>query len=87
MKTRRKCARARKVLGKPPVLGWKTSDDDEIELRRWRGRTEIQSVEILERDFTLFGTYRVRSASGTGYQVEIRDLKITIIPAIVLTIA
>lgn len=75
MKTRRKTTRARKVLGKPAIVGWKTSDDDEIEVRRWRGCTEIQSVEVLEPDFPVFGTYRVRSTSGSRYEVEIRDLK------------
>jgi superfamily II DNA or RNA helicase len=74
-KKKKKNTRARKVLAKPEVLGWKTSDDDEIEVRRWRGRTEIHSVEVLEPDFPLFGTYRVRSASGSSYEVEIRDLK------------
>jgi hypothetical protein len=32
----KKQTKARKVLQKPPILGWKTSDSDEIELRRWR---------------------------------------------------
>ena len=76
MKKRKTGTRARKVLGKPPeFLGWKSSDDDEIEVRRWRGCTEIQSVEVLEPDFPLFATYRVRSISGSCYEVEIRDLK------------
>ena len=64
MAARRKKSKARKVLEKPPVLGWKTSDDDEVALRRWRGRTEIQKVESLEANFSTFGTFRVRSASG-----------------------
>ena len=75
MAARRKKSKARKVLEKPPVLGWKTSDDDEVALRRWRGRTEIQKVESLEANFSTFGTFRVRSASGGSYDVEIRDLK------------
>jgi hypothetical protein len=75
MAAKRKPSKARKILGKPPLLGWKTSDDDEIALRRWRGRTEIQKVESLEPNFSTFGTFRVRSASGGSYDVEIRDLK------------
>src|SRR5262249_56942647 len=66
--------RARKVLEKPPVLGWRTSDEDELNLRRWRGRTEIAGIEILEPEHGPFGTFRVRSSSGSVYDVEIRDL-------------
>ena len=56
----------------PP--GWITSDDDEIALRRWRGRTEILSVKALEPDHPYFGTFRAQSASSGGYEVEIRSL-------------
>ncbi|MDR3518763.1 MAG: DEAD/DEAH box helicase [Azospirillaceae bacterium] len=70
----RKKSRARKVLERPVALGWKTSDEDEISLRRWRGITEIVGIEALEPDQSLFGTFRVRSGSGTAYEVEIRDL-------------
>ncbi len=66
--------RARKVLEKPPLLGWKTSDEDELNIRRLRGRTEIASIEALEPQYGPFGTFRVRSNSGTAYAVEIRDL-------------
>ena len=41
--------RARAVLDRPPALqGWRTTDEEEIELRRWRGRTEIGAIEPLE---------------------------------------
>src|ERR1700728_414165 len=66
--------RARAVLKKPPVLGWRTSDEDELNLRRWRGRTEIAGIEMLEPAHGPFGTFRVRSNSGSIYDVEIRDL-------------
>src|SRR5262249_20526956 len=66
--------RARKVMQKPPVLGWRTSDEDELNLRRWRGRTEIAGIEVLEPEHGPFGTFRVRSSSGSVYDVEIRDL-------------
>jgi superfamily II DNA or RNA helicase len=65
--------RARRVLEKPPALGWKTTDDDELNLRRWRGRTEIARIEALEPEYGLFGTFRVRSTSGSAYEVEIRN--------------
>ncbi len=66
-------ARARKVLERPQPAGWRTSDEDEIALRRWRGQTEILAVEALEPVHPLFGTFRVRSGSGGSYDVEIRD--------------
>jgi SNF2-related domain/Helicase conserved C-terminal domain len=71
---KKKKTKARKVLEKPQVLGWKTSDADEIELRRWRGRTEISKIEALEPKFGLYGTFRVHSSTGGVYDVEIRDL-------------
>jgi len=63
------------VLDRPPLPpGWHTSDDHEITLRRWRGRTEILSVKALEPDHPYFGTFRAQSASGGSYEVEIRSL-------------
>jgi hypothetical protein len=47
----RKRSKARKVLEKPQVLGWKTSDADEIAVRQWRGRTEIAKIEAVEPQF------------------------------------
>jgi hypothetical protein len=70
----RKRSKARKVLEKPQVVGWKTSDADEIALRRWRGSAEIAKIEALEPQFGPYGTFRVRSGSGAVYEVEIRDL-------------
>jgi hypothetical protein len=74
----RKSARKRKakaVLDRPALPpGWLTSDDNEITLRRWRGRTEILSVKALEPDHPYFGTFHAQSASGGSYEVEIRSL-------------
>src|SRR5437879_1868039 len=75
----RKPARNRKakaVLDRPALPpGWRTSDDDEITLRRWRGRTEVLAVNNLESDQPFFATFRVQSASGASYDVEIRSLE------------
>jgi superfamily II DNA or RNA helicase len=71
---KKKKTKARKVLEKPQVVGWKTSNTEEIELRRWRGRTEIAKIEALEPKFGLYGTFRVHSSTGGVYDVEIRDL-------------
>jgi len=61
-------------LERKPVQGWKTSDEDEIALRRWRGRTEILDVVAQDQDQRFFGSFRARSASGGAYEVEIRSL-------------
>jgi hypothetical protein len=67
--------RARRVLDRaPPLQGWLSNDNDEIERRRWRGQTEILGVEALEPAHPYFGTFRVRSASGGSYEVELRSL-------------
>jgi len=66
--------KAAAVIERTPVLGWRTSDEDEISLRRWRGRTEILDVVALDPNQEFFGDFDVRSASGGGYRVEIRSL-------------
>jgi len=67
--------RAKRVLDRaPPLQGWLSNDEDEIERRRWRGQTEILGVEALEPAHPYFGTFRVRSASGGSYDVELRSL-------------
>ena len=69
-------SRARRVSERAPVmLGWRSSDEEEIERRRWRGRTEIAVAEPIEPAFGHFGTFLVRSASGAAYEVEIRSLE------------
>jgi len=66
---------ARAVLERPALAqGWLTTDDDEIAVRRWRGRTEIIEIEALESDHPVFGTFRTRSGTGGSYEVELRSL-------------
>lgn len=73
--TAAKKARSRAVLDRPPQLqGWNTTDEEEIELRRWRGRTEVATVEPVRPKHPIFATFRVRSESGSTYEVEIRSL-------------
>ena len=73
-KKRRTAKKARAVLAKPPPpQGWRTTDEDEIALRRWRGSTEIVGIEALESDHPIFGTFRAQSGSGGFYEVEIRS--------------
>jgi hypothetical protein len=68
-------SRAKRVIERaPPLQGWLSNDEDEIERRRWRGQTEILGVEALEPAQPYFGSFRVRSASGGSYEVELRSL-------------
>src|SRR6516165_9741736 len=74
-KNGRRSRKASAVLGRPPPLqGWRTTDEDEIALRRWRGSTEIAGIEELEQAYPFFGTFAVQSGGGGSYQVEIRSL-------------
>jgi len=74
---RKAVSKAKKVQDRSPgFAGWNTTDDDERERRRWRGLTEIAGVENLEPLHPYFGTFRVRSATGGVYDVEIRSLKL-----------
>jgi superfamily II DNA or RNA helicase len=77
-----KTARARAVLDRPPqAQGWNTTDEEEIALRRWRGRTEVIALEALEPKQPIFGTFRSRAVpearfattSGGSYEIEIRS--------------
>ena len=64
------------MLDRPaPPQGWRTTDEDEIALRRWRGTTEIVAIEALESDHPMFGTFRAQSGSTGFYEVEIRSLE------------
>ncbi len=82
-KTRRRRSRksgksaAKRVQSrKPSLLGWKTTDQEEIERRRLRASLEPMQIEPLEPDQAFFGTFRTRSQSAGGsYLVEIRSLK------------
>jgi superfamily II DNA or RNA helicase len=66
--------RAKTVIERPQNQGWATTDDQEIDLRRWRGRTEIAVVEALEPEHPIFGAFRAQSEGGGAYEVEIRAL-------------
>ena len=75
-KTRpRKTSQAENVIAsKPKPLGWNTTDEDEIALRRWRGETEPMSVRPLESQYPYFGAFCVQSTPQNSYHVEIRHL-------------
>ena len=55
--------------------GWHTTDEEEVERRRWRGISEVAEFEELEPEFRAFGSFQVQSSTGSGYVVEIRHLE------------
>jgi hypothetical protein len=67
--------RAKRVLERPPAFqGWRTTDEEELERRRWRGRTEVSAVEPCSSAADHFASFRVGSSSGWAHEVEIRSL-------------
>ena len=70
----RKSSRSKKPRA-PKFHGWRTTDEQEVERRRWRGRTQVFGFERLEPDLEYFGNFEVEASSAGSYTVEIRDLK------------
>jgi superfamily II DNA or RNA helicase len=66
---------AARALAARPKGGWRTTDAQEIEKRRARGREEPITVGNLEPDEPFYSTFAVASqATGMRYTVEIRSL-------------
>ncbi len=72
--TARRRGRNHRVDRAPVLIGWRSSDAEEVARRRWRGRTEIGRIEALEPEDPYFGSFRVPSTGGGSYEVEIRSL-------------
>ncbi|HEX3718989.1 MAG TPA: DEAD/DEAH box helicase [Verrucomicrobiae bacterium] len=53
---------------------WRTTDQDEINRRRERARTESFEVTNSDPSHPVFSNFRVKSGSGLRYSVEIRDM-------------
>ncbi len=70
---RRPSSRGLRALAPRPV-GWRTTDADEIALRRERAASELMQVQSLEPSEPVFATFAVRSPSGACYEVEVRSL-------------
>ena len=58
----------------PPVHDWRTTDSDEINKRRLRAREESFVITNTDARHPIFSNFRVKSASGLTYLVEIRGL-------------
>ncbi len=76
MAVRKKVARKGKdeTRTRPRFRGWLSTDAEEIERRRLRGREEAIRIEALETGRPFFGTFLARSDGGGSYRVEIRSL-------------
>src|SRR2546430_11818740 len=70
---RRPSPRSLRALAPRPV-GWRTTDADEIALRRERATSELMHVKSLEPSEPVFATFGVQSPSGACYEVEVRSL-------------
>jgi hypothetical protein len=66
-------AAAQRALAPRPV-GWRTTDADEIALRRQRAGAEPMAVRNLHSAEPIFSTFAVQSPSGSRYTVEVRSL-------------
>ncbi len=60
------------------VLGWNTSDAEEIERRRYRGKTEKFRLENLESRYPYYSSFAISSTPGQHYRVEVRSLTDTL---------
>lgn len=61
--------------GVPSIHNWRTSDAEEINRRRWRAQTEKFGIANADPRHPIFSNFRVVSASGLTYTVEVRDLR------------
>ena len=59
----------------PSPHNWRTTDEDELNRRRLRARTEDFSIANIDSRFPIFSNFRVQSGSGMTYSVEIRDVR------------
>ena len=68
-------AKADTKIKLPPAHDWRTSDTDEINKRRQRAREESFVITNTDARHPLFSNFRVKSASGLTYSVEIRGVR------------
>jgi hypothetical protein len=68
-------SKAHSVIALPSPHNWRTTDEDEINRRRARARTEDFGVSNADARHPIFSNFRVSSGSGLTYSVEIRDVR------------
>ncbi|HKX60955.1 MAG TPA: SNF2-related protein [Verrucomicrobiae bacterium] len=66
-----------KKLQLPPAHDWRTTDTDEINRRRLRAREESFVITNATPAHPIFSNFRVKSASGLTYSVEVRGLDLS----------
>ena len=70
----RKKSQASGKITLPPAHDWRTTDADEINRRRLRARNERFVIRHAGPGDPVFSSFRVESATGMTYSVEIRDV-------------
>ena len=70
----RKKSQASGKITIPPAHDWRTTDADEINRRRLRAQTERFVIRNPDPGDPVFASFRVESATGMTYSVEIRDV-------------
>ncbi len=58
----------------PSAHNWRTTDEEEINRRRWRAQTGTFRVRNTDARHPIFSNFEVNSGSGLSYSVELRDL-------------
>ena len=66
---------AEQEIAVPSPHNWRTTDEDEINRRRARARTEEFRISNAEPHHPIFSNFRVQSGSGLTYSVEVRDVR------------
>src|SRR5271167_502230 len=83
----KKQTKARKVLQKPPILGWKTNDSDEIELRRCGGGPRLRESRRWSRTLARMGRFAPARAAAVSMKLRFAISQAGPIPAAARTIA
>jgi hypothetical protein len=73
-KNAKRSAKKTAKLSLPPAHDWRTTDTDEINKRRQRAREESFVITNATPAHPIFSNFRVQSASGLTYSVEVRSL-------------
>jgi hypothetical protein len=66
---------ASQELAVPSPHNWRTTDEDEVNRRRARARTEEFRISNADPRHPIFSNFRVQSGSGLTYAVEVRDVR------------
>jgi superfamily II DNA or RNA helicase len=59
----------------PSIHNWRTTDEEEVNCRRLRARTEPFVIQNSDPAHPIFSNFRVKSGSGLTYSVEVRDVR------------